>query len=214
MLQKSSANPTWFQFIVTGLLLSGVSGLAQDPPPRMSRPGAPPTRRMPTPEKTPCWQKAGVSQEVMSRVTGIRDNTRTQVSTVCADASLSREQKLDQIAQVRKAAHDQVDALIPKGQQEVIRSCQAARTRRPRRHRGPHKTPDPCGYVTPGDPATNPTINPEDSNQAVPADAAPAPDKAVPDKNAAPGKETDPSKAPGKNAESDPATKKSATAKN
>jgi hypothetical protein len=194
---------------LAGLLLAGISTFAQDAPPRTSHPGAPPVRRVPPPlEKTPCWQKAGVSQDVMDKATGIRDNTRTQVSTVCADESLTHEQKLDQIAGLRKAAHEQIDALIPKEQQEVMRSCQVARMRRTRRRHGLHKTPDPCGYVAP----TDPSASPEDPEQAAPPDRGVAPDKpaapgknTVPPKDAAPGKEAVPDKAPGKDPGSDPA---------
>ncbi len=194
--------------LLTSLLLAGISAFPQDAPPRMSHPGAPPVRRVPPLEKTPCWQKAGVSQDVMDKATGIRNNTRTQVSTVCADASLTHEQKLDKIAELRKAAHQQIDALIPKEQQEVMRSCQVARMRRPRRRRGPHKTPDPCGYVAPSDPAASP----EDPEKPVPPDKGVAPDKpaapdkdTVPPKDTAPGKEAVPGNASGKDAGSAPA---------
>ncbi len=129
--------------------------LAQTPtvptPPR----GASIPRLSGRPRQIPCWQQVGVLPAVMQRIKGIRDNTRGQVSTACSDSSLSRDQKLDKIAGIKKSAREQIDALIPPHTQEAMRSCQTAHPRRQRRRRNPVNTSDPCASTLPRQPAAS-----------------------------------------------------------
>ena len=211
----------WAGFGLGCLLLAGVGAVGQTapvtPPPRISRPGSGPARRAPKTDTTPCVEKAGIEKSVMDKAIGIRGTTRTQVAGVCADESLTHPQRADKAAELRKAAHAQIDALIPKSQQDALHACQASHSHRPRRHRGPHRTPDACGYV---EPSATPVPNADDSDDAAPATDKPvapdattpdkavpsqaAPDTAVPNKDAAPAKDAspqktdDPAKAPGK----------------
>ena len=122
------------------------------------------------PRQIPCWEKVGVLPATMHQVTTIRESTQGQVATVCSDDSLSHDQKIDKIAGLKKTSKDQIDALIPAHQQEAIRSCQATRPHRTRRHRNPvNRSTDPCAYMLPKSAAA-----PTDSNQAEPLkDATP-----------------------------------------
>jgi hypothetical protein len=179
--QRTETLKLWLGICCLGVSLgAGVHAAAQAPAPRASRPGGPVARSgSQTPDKTPCWQKAGVSPDVFTKVTAIRDDTRNQVNSACADSSLPREQKLQKVLDLRKAAHEQIDALIPKTQQDAIRSCQKTRTRRPPRHRGRHRTLDPCG-----EPEPSTLASPGSPDNDDPASRTPdpkAPDTTVPD---------------------------------
>ncbi len=75
----------------------------------------------------PCWQEAGVSKTAMEQRRSIEQGVRGQVASVCANSSLTPQQRQQQIRQIHEQARQQMEALISPQQQEAIKSCQASR---------------------------------------------------------------------------------------
>jgi len=146
-----------------------------------------PMRQQPRPfaarrRQKPCWEQSGVTQETMQKIGVIRENTRTKITAACTDDSQSHQQKLDKIAEVRKAANQERDALIPARQLAAIHQCELSRPRAARLDRKPARSEDPCAGRVP--------VTPE----APADDAAPgkAPDPSKPDAGPPPGDTADP----------------------
>jgi hypothetical protein len=57
----------------------------------------------------------------------ITQQARQEVEAVCANSSLSVQQKRQQIQQIRQRERQEIEALITPAQQEAIRSCQEGR---------------------------------------------------------------------------------------
>jgi len=88
----------------------------------------PPTTRGTTnPRREPCWQVAGVSKAAMQQRRAIALQARQEIESVCANSSLSPQQKRERIRQIREQERQQVDALITPQQQAAIRECQESR---------------------------------------------------------------------------------------
>ena len=94
--------------------------------PIRTRPSAAPgtTKR---PQVEPCWEVAGVSKAAIQQRRMITQQTRQQVEAVCANSSLSIQQKRQQIQQIHQRERQEIEALITPAQQEAIRSCQQGR---------------------------------------------------------------------------------------
>ena len=91
------------------------------PPPGSSAPGstAPGNRRG---RQQPCWQVAGISQQTVQEHRQIEEKTRSEVESVCANSSLSPEQKREQVRQLREQGRKQMEALITPQQEEALKS--------------------------------------------------------------------------------------------
>jgi hypothetical protein len=133
----------------------------------------------------PCWQQAGVTSETMQKIGVIRESTRTQIGAVCTDASLSHQQKLDKVAEVRKSANQERDALILPRQQYAIHQCELARPHRARLYRKPARSDDPCaGSLSTPAAAPAPDATPsETTDPKKPGDHPPDADAADPNKD-------------------------------
>ena len=79
------------------------------------------------PRLEPCWEVAGVSKAAVQQRRVIAQHTRQEVGAVCANSSLSIQQKRQQIQQIHQQERQQIDAIITPSQQEAMRSCQEAR---------------------------------------------------------------------------------------
>ena len=113
--------------LLAGIILSAALSenvIAQVPirtgPPAASRP-------TPRPRVEPCWEVAGVSKAAIQQRRMITQQARQQVEAVCANSSLSIQQKRQQIQQIRQRERQEIEALITPAQQEAIRSCQQGR---------------------------------------------------------------------------------------
>jgi hypothetical protein len=107
-----------------------VSALAQVPMPvpRIGRTPLPETARHPkAPRQVPCWQEAGVTKATMEERRSIEQRSRAEIQAVCANSSLSPEQRREQIRSIHERTRQQVNALISPQQREAIKSCQEAR---------------------------------------------------------------------------------------
>lgn len=134
-------------------------------------PGRPVTAAHPQqPHQPPCWEVAGISKSAMEQRQAIQRRTRSEVEVVCADPSLSQQQRQQKIRQIHEQAKQELDALVSPQQMQALKSCQQARN-----HGGGHPGPGhpsasrghgPCGEM-PSNPAPNqppgnkPTPEPE-----------------------------------------------------
>ena len=113
--------------LLAGIILSAAlseNAIAQVPirtgPPAASRP-------TPRPRVEPCWEVAGVSKSAIQQRRVIAQQTRQEVEAVCANSSLSIQQKRQQIQQIRQRERQEIDAIITPAQQADMRSCQEQR---------------------------------------------------------------------------------------
>lgn len=134
-------------------LLAGVliwPALAQNPPvlvpPLRGRAESPLPGH---PRQEPCWQVAGVSRGAMQQVRAIRQQARQEIQAVCANSSLSMQQKRVQIREIHQKESQQVDGLISPAQQDAMRACQKERGTGVHVHGGGHGS-GPCGEMPSG----------------------------------------------------------------
>ena len=80
-----------------------------------------------TPRQEPCWQEAGISKGAMQERKSIEQSTRSEVQSVCANSSLTPQQRREQIRSIRERSHQQIDALISPQQREALKTCQQSR---------------------------------------------------------------------------------------
>ncbi len=79
------------------------------------------------PRQEPCWQVAGVSKSAIQQRQTIARQARQEVEAVCANSSLSIQQKRQQIQQIHQRQRQAIEAIITAEQQEAMRSCQVER---------------------------------------------------------------------------------------
>jgi hypothetical protein len=79
------------------------------------------------PRQEPCWQEAGISKGAMQQRKSIEQSTEAEIHSLCANSSLTPQQRHQQIRAIRERTRQQVDALITPQQREAIKACQEAR---------------------------------------------------------------------------------------
>jgi hypothetical protein len=122
-----SSNKTVLAALLAGIMLS--AALAQDAaaqvPVRRPTTATGPTGRPQRQE--PCWQVAGVSKSAIQQRRVIDRQTRQETEAVCANSTLSVQQRRQQIRQIHERQRQEIDGLISPAQQEAMRSCQEQR---------------------------------------------------------------------------------------
>jgi hypothetical protein len=86
-----------------------------------------PMARSPQPHQPPCWQEAGISKAAMDQRAAIQRRTRSEVEAVCAETSLTPQQRQQKIRQIHEQAKQEMDALVSPQQMESLKSCQMSR---------------------------------------------------------------------------------------
>jgi TolA-binding protein len=122
-----SWNKTVLSALLTGIVLS--AALAENATaqvPIRPRPSTVPGTTKP-PRVEPCWEVAGVSKAAIQQRRMITQQARQQVEAVCANSSLSIQQKRQQIQQIRQRERQEIEGVITPAQQETMRSCQEGR---------------------------------------------------------------------------------------
>lgn len=76
---------------------------------------------------TPCWQQAGIEKSVMEQRWAAERETRSQVEAVCANSSLTPQQKQQQAREIRQQAHQKMEGLITPAQEKTLTACQQER---------------------------------------------------------------------------------------
>ena len=129
------------------------------PVPHVQIPGAP-VRRVPAPQQPPCYEVAGVSKAAIEERQNVVRSANARVQAVCANASLTPQQRVQEIRQIRQQQRVQMNAIITPQQQEAINACSKARHPNPvasTPHPGPAR--GPCGELLPA--AGGPTQHPQ-----------------------------------------------------
>jgi hypothetical protein len=89
----------------------------------------------------------------MEQRRNLEQEARSQLASVCADTSLTAEQKREKIKAIHQQTMQQVQGLITQQQQEALKSCQAARQGAPPGNGGgshPGGGMGPCGEMPSG----------------------------------------------------------------
>src|ERR1700756_1987437 len=87
--------PIMVGLVLAGLVLSGLgSAVPSSAQTNTQRAQQPKQARV---HEEPCWQKAGISKDVIDQRQAVEQDTRSQVHAVCADSSLSDPQKKQKI---------------------------------------------------------------------------------------------------------------------
>ena len=124
--------------VLPGVFLFGLSSLAGGQRPVATQPGSGQTqigKRNPgNPKEPSCAQEAGISGATMRQRRSIMESTRAQVEAICAQ-SISDAEKLEKIREIRRAAKEQMNALITSEQLQKLEECQKARAGQ---HTGAH----------------------------------------------------------------------------
>jgi len=120
-------NKTLLSAVFAGIILSTAlaeNAIAQIP--IRTRPStAPGTIKRPRLE--PCWEVAGVSKSAIQQRRAVAQQAHQQVEAVCANSSLSAQQKRQEIQRIHQQERQQIEAIITPAQQAAIRSCQEGR---------------------------------------------------------------------------------------
>lgn len=152
-----------FYVVFGSALMLSVSAFGQKPPKTTggSQPASPsPSSSPSTPggnaaggHREPCWEQAGVSQQVIAQRRSLEQSAKSQVEAVCADSSLNAQQRQEKIRAIHQQTQQQVQGLITPQQQEALKACQTARkgTSTPPPHPGAAK--GPCGEALPPPPS-------------------------------------------------------------
>ena len=135
------------------------------PEPVPGRPGT--TAHPQQPHEPPCWQVAGISKSAMEQRQAIQQRTRSEVEAVCADPSLSQQQRQQKIREIHEQAKQELDALVSPQQMEALKSCQQARN-----HGGSHPAPGhpsaSAGHGPCGEMPSTPVPTPPPGNKPTP----------------------------------------------
>ena len=132
--------------IVAATFISVLPGYAQTTGQTTSRPAAHARVR-----EEPCWQQVGISESAKQQRDAVASDRRSQVEAVCADTSLTPQQKQQKIHEIRKEAKQKIDALITPEQEQQLQACQKERSaNRPSAPTVHHPGAGPCGELTSG----------------------------------------------------------------
>ena len=106
-----------------------------------------------TPQQVPCYEVAGVSKATIERRRSVTQAANAQVEAVCANASLTPQQRAQEISRIRKQQSIEINSIITPQQQEAIKECNQARhpsTGVAVPHPGGAVRRGPCGEVLGG----------------------------------------------------------------
>jgi Spy/CpxP family protein refolding chaperone len=97
----------------------------------------------------PCWKQVGISESAKEQRDAIASDRRSQVESVCADTSLSPQQKQQKIHKIRQEAKQKIDGVITPEQEQQLQACQKERSPgHPVTGGAHHSGGGPCGEMT------------------------------------------------------------------
>ena len=146
--------------IAASLVVLSAGAVAQTAPVR--GPSAVPGHPARAPHQEPCWQVAGISKSAMEQRHSIQQNAHSQVEAVCADSSLSAQQRNEKIRQIHEQAKQHMDALVSPQQMQSMKACQSSRVSAHPPTGGHHvggaaSSGGPCGELSTGPGSGNPS---------------------------------------------------------
>jgi Spy/CpxP family protein refolding chaperone len=106
---------------------------------------APPSSAQSAARQEPCWRQAGISQSAMQQRHEIERDTHSQIAAVCANSSLTTQQKQQQVKEIHDQAQEKVNALITPEQQNTLHACQQQRSGNRSNNEGHTGGAGPCG---------------------------------------------------------------------
>ena len=158
-----SRGKTVLAALLAGIVLS--TALVENAAAQVSIRTRPPVATKPTPRarQEPCWEVAGVAKSAIGQRRTITQQARREVEAVCANSSLSMQQKRQQIQQIHQRERQEIDAIITPAQREAMRACQEQRGHGGGGHGGGGHGRGPCGEMPVGQ-----KPNPPQQNEAPP----------------------------------------------
>jgi Spy/CpxP family protein refolding chaperone len=151
-------------------MLVPLPALAQISVPQPAPPVRAPTSANHAPHQQPCWQQVGISKAAIDQRHSIEQSTRAQVEAVCADSSLTVQQKHAKIKEIRQQAHQEIESVITPQQQQELKACNAERAAA---HPSPAPAPHPGAPAGPcGELATNSAPAPGRNSPGTPSPGA------------------------------------------
>lgn len=154
---------TCSKLIIVGCM--SVVALAQQPTPKIATTQGAAVKQ---PHQPPCWQQVGISKAAIDQRREIEQSTRSQVESVCADPSLTTQQKHAKIKEVRQQARQQIESIITPQQLEELKACNAERNAGRTAAGAPHPGGSglgPCGETASNAPPPPATENPPEPKQ-------------------------------------------------
>ena len=99
-------------------------------------------------KQEPCWQQVGISKDVIDQRDAVQQDTHSQVQSVCADTSLTPQQKNQKIREIHQEAKQKMSGLISEEQQQQLEACRKGRAENsPVAAGGKHPGAGPCGEM-------------------------------------------------------------------
>ena len=99
-------------------------------------------------KQEPCWQQVGISKDVIDQRDVIQQDTHSQVQSVCADTSLTPQQKNQKIREIHQEAKQKMSGLISEEQQQQLEACRKGRAENSPVAAGvKHPGAGPCGAM-------------------------------------------------------------------
>ena len=80
------------------------------------------------PRQEPCWQVAGISIAAMEKHKSLEQSAHSQVQAVCADPSLTPQQKREKIREIHEQTHQQAESLFTPQQHQALKACREERS--------------------------------------------------------------------------------------
>jgi len=97
-------------------------------------------------KQEPCWQQVGISKEVIDQRDAIQQDTHSEIQSVCADSSLTPQQKNQKIREIHQEAKQKMSGLISAEQQQQLEACRKERAGNyPASAGAKHAGTGPCG---------------------------------------------------------------------
>jgi hypothetical protein len=122
--------------LLAGMFITSALAQTVTPLPPI-RGGSPPSSRGPGstgnsqtathPKREPCWEVAGISKAAMEQRHALGRHAKQEVEAVCANSSLTLQQKHEEIRAIHEREKQQANALVTPQQEEAMKACQASR---------------------------------------------------------------------------------------
>jgi len=109
-----------------------------------------PQPRTPQVQQEPCWQKVGISKDVIDQREQMDRDRDSQIQSVCSDTSMTPQQKKQKIHEIRQETKQKVSGLISEQQQQELEACHKERggVNHPAAAGGQRAGAGPCGELT------------------------------------------------------------------
>src|SRR5213078_2819017 len=110
-------------FVTAVISLSSLASLAAA---QVNSPNTQPPQAARVKEE-PCWQQIGISKDVIDQRDAIQQDTHSQVQSICADTSLTPQQRNQKIREIHQEAKQKMSGLISEEQQQQLEACHKQR---------------------------------------------------------------------------------------